>query len=235
MGKKTDIQWTDATWNPWRGCKKVSAGCAKCYMYREQKRYGRDPMNIIRAANATFTLPMRMKEPAFVFTCSWSDFFIREADEWRDEAWSIIRNTPHLTYQVLTKRPELVLSRLPNDWGHGYRNVWLGVSVENQEFLDRARIMADIPARKHFISYEPALGPVDFSPVLSSFDWLISGGESGPECRSAESDWFRSVRDQCHLYNVAYFHKQNGGTKRLADGAYGGRMLDGKIHEERPQ
>lgn len=170
MGKQTAIEWTDATWNPWRGCKKVSPGCKNCYMYREQKRYGKNPMEIVRAAHATFTAPLKWKEPKRVFTCSWSDFFIEEADEWREEAWSIIRQTPHLTYQVLTKRPDLIKDRLPQDWGEGYPNVWLGVSVENQDYMGRAMKLADLPAKVRFISYEPALGPLDFDVLEEEGD-----------------------------------------------------------------
>src|SRR3990167_8205664 len=108
MAERTAIEWTDATWNPWRGCRKVSPGCASCYMFRDQKRYGRDPSEVVPAANASFTAPLRwhrrysLPVRFLVFTCSWSDFFIEEADRWRPAAWDIIRRTPGLTYQILT-------------------------------------------------------------------------------------------------------------------------------------
>lgn len=267
MGKQSAIEWTDATWNPWRGCHKVSQGCKNCYMFREQKRFGKDPNVVVRAAAGTFRSPLSWKEPMRVFTCSWSDFFIEEADAWRDEAWSIIRQTPHLTYQILTKRPELIAERLPADWGSGYKNVWLGVSVENQEVMNRAVILAGIPAYRRFISYEPALGPLDFDLVEREADkygegaiyhnvlsgyrwmrdgwekpleeagrihWLISGGESGKDCRTANKDWFRSVQNQCLQQDTRYFHKQNGGTKKVA-GSYGGNVLDGRVWLEMPE
>jgi len=233
MGKVTGIQWTDSTWNPWRGCVKVSPGCKNCYMFRNQRRYGKDPSVIVRTNPNTFKAPLKWLDPARVFTCSWSDFFIEQADEWRDEAWNIIRRTPHLTYQILTKRPELIHDRLPEDWGDGFRNVWLGVSVETEKYLWRLEALSDIPAVIRFVSYEPALGPVDFTPYSPVIHWIISGGESGPDCRPANQQWFWDVRVQCAKYGVAYFHKQNGGA-RLVEGAYGGNELDGEVYHEFP-
>ncbi len=137
MATSSPIEWTDATWNPWMGCEKVSPGCAHCYMYREQRQYGHDP-SALRRSRTKFQEPLRWMAPRLVFTCSSSEWFHPGADEWRPEAWEIIRETPHLTYQVLTKRPELNAERLPDDWGDGYSNVWLGVSVENSRFTWRS-------------------------------------------------------------------------------------------------
>lgn len=233
MGQNTAIEWCSSTWNPWRGCLKVSPGCKNCYMYRDQERYGHDPRKVVRAAPNTFQSPLKWKEPRKVFTCSWSDWFIDEADAWRAEAWEIIRRTPHLTYQILTKRVENIASRLPEDWGMGWPNVWLGVSVETQKYLYRAEMLSDIPSAVRFISYEPALEPVDFSSVLPDFQWLISGGESGYNPRPANPEWFLSVRDQCRRAGVAYFHKQNGGREKV-EGSYGGNLLDGVRYQEFP-
>jgi protein gp37 len=210
-------------------------------MFRDKKRYWQDPSVVIRSSFATFQNPRKWKAPSLVFVCSWSDFWIEEADEWREEAFAIMRTTPHI-YQIPTKRPERIASHLPHDWGEGYPNVMLGVSVESQTFLNRAEMLAEIPCQGgRLISYEPALGPVDFSSVLFWFDWLISGGESGfgkpgdefyP--RPADMDWFRSARDQCARFEVPYFHKQSGGTKRI-DGKAGGNLLDGMTHENYPE
>ncbi|NIN67614.1 MAG: DUF5131 family protein [Anaerolineae bacterium] len=184
MGKDSSIEWTTHTYNPWRGCRKVSAGCAYCYMFTEQGRRGIDPTVVTRARQPTFRSPLRWKEPAFVFTCSYSDFFIEEADPWRDEAWSIIRQTPHLTYQMLTKRPENILDRLPSDWGDGYENVWLLVSTENQAMLDkRVPILREIPARLHGISAEPLLELLDLT------DYLGYCPECGSHYLSTEGWW----------------------------------------------
>src|SRR3990172_1227802 len=145
MGDTTGIAWTDKTWNPWKGCTKISPGCKNCYMYKEQTRYGSDPSVVTRTK--TWRDPYRWNKEAeatgerkLVFTCSWSDVFHDAADEWRPEFWRVIRETPNLTYQILTKRQERIADNLPGDWGaSGYSNVWFGVSVENQEYAD-ARI-----------------------------------------------------------------------------------------------
>lgn len=137
MSEQTLISWTDHTWNPWRGCEKITPGCDHCYMFIAQVRYGRDPSQVVRTQ--TWRQPIRWnaeaeaaRKPRRVFTCSWSDFFHPDADEWREEAWAVIRSTPWLTYQILTKRPSNIAARLPGDWGDGYRNVWLGVSRHSQ-------------------------------------------------------------------------------------------------------
>ncbi len=234
MGKQTAIQWTNSTWNPWRGCKKVSSGCKNCYMYRDMKRYGRNPEVTVRAAPATFKSPLHWKKPAFVFTCSWSDFFIDSANAWRGDAWDIIRQTPHLTYQILTKRADRIAAYLPADWGSGWPNVWLGVSVESPNYYWRLDALAKVPAVIRFVSYEPALAAVSFSPWLSaaSLDWVISGGESVG--RPAAVAWFRAVRDETVGAGVAYFHKQHGGNRKY-DGAWGGRLLDDVYWNEMPE
>lgn len=165
MGVESSIQWTEATWNPWHGCRKVSPGCKYCYMYRDKDRYGQDPTTVLRSKN-NFNQPLKMKEPALIFTCSWSDWFIEEADAWRDEAWAIIKATPQHTYQILTKRPERIRHCLPADWGEGYPNVWLGTSVEDQEQANKRiphLLMND--AVVHFVSAEPLLRPVDLTKV----------------------------------------------------------------------
>jgi protein gp37 len=166
MAEKSNIEWTEATWNPWYGCLKVSPGCKLCYMYREMARYGRDPRTVTRS-KTKFNDPLKWvkagNEPKFCFTCSWSDFFIEQADEWRAEAWKIIAATPQITYQILTKRPDRVLEHLPADWGQGYKNVWLGVSAENQEYADeRIPILLNTPAAVRWVSAEPLLGPITF-------------------------------------------------------------------------
>lgn len=226
MGKDTKIAWADNTWNPWQGCHKVSPGCANCYMFRDKKRYGQDPATVIRSKPATFNKPLHWKDQAKVFVCSWSDFFIEDADEWRDDAWEIMRKTPHLTYLLLTKRPENIADRLPVDWP--LPNVWLGVTAENQEQADkRIPILLSIPAVLRFVSVEPMVGPVELRPewllCLSEgqhmnivecghglLNWVIVGGESGPGARPCHPDWIRSLRDQCEKAGWAFMFKQWG-------------------------
>lgn len=227
MGRATAIEWTDATWNPWMGCEKVSPGCAHCYMYREQRQYGHDP-TALRRSKTKFEEPLRWLSPRMVFTCSWSDWFHPAADPWRADAWRIVRETPHLTYQILTKRPELIEERLPPDWGDGYENVWLGVSVENSRFTWRVDLLRDVPAAIRFVSAEPLLGslfnegglrrPLD----LTGVHWLIAGGESGPRSRPMSLEWARELAGACDAHGVAFFMKQLG-TVLARSGSTGDR------------
>lgn len=222
--KTTSIQWTDYSWNPWQGCAKVSEGCKFCYMFREQTRYKKDPTNIHRSADTTFNKPLSIKTPARVFTCSWSDFFIKEADQWRDDAWEIIRKTPHITYQILTKRIERVADCLPDDWWEkgGYDNVWLMTTVENQKRADeRIPILKQIPAKLRGLSVEPLLEYVDLSPYFGAptqnggIGWVIVGGESGNDTgewryRPCQIQWIQKVVTDCQRFNVLFFVKQLG-------------------------
>jgi len=215
MGKDSKIEWTDHTWNPWFGCEEVSAGCLNCYAKRDMNRYGRDFYKVALARG--FNKPIGWKKPARVFVCSWSDFFIEEADKWRPDAWAVIGALQHLTFQILTKRLENVASRLPLDWGDGYDNVWIGATVENQEMADlRTPMLFNFPAKTRFLSMEPLLGPVRINPnLLSLIDWVIVGGESGPNHRPMHQAWARSIRDQCIKAGDTYFFmKQMAGYSR---------------------
>jgi protein gp37 len=226
MGQHSAIEWTEATWNPWHGCLKVSPGCAHCYMYRDKKRYGQDPRKVMRG-KTTFDAPLRWKEPRVIFTCSWSDFFIEEADGWREGAWDIIRQTPQHTYQILTKRPQRIVDRLPKDWP--FPNVWLGVSVENPRFYWRIDALCQIPAFVRFLSLEPLLAPMpDLN--LAGIAWVIVGGESGPRCRPMKPEWVCQIRDQCAAARVPFFFKQWGGRRKNVTG----RVLEGKLWDEMP-
>ena len=240
MGEASAIEWTTNTWNPWQGCDHVSPGCANCYMYSEKRRYGQDPEVVIRSKPATFRKPLTWQRDhaarthplirPLVFTCSWSDFFHKDADPWRDEAWSFVKHCPDLIFQILTKRIGLVPARLPPDWGEGYPNVWLGVSAEDAEWWDRrVPALAEIPAAVRFVSYEPALGPVP-NAHLDGIDWVIAGSESGNGARPANVDWYRSMRDQCVANAVKFFYKQHA-----RDGVkFSTPMLDGRKWVEWP-
>lgn len=236
MGKVSAIEWTDATWNPWRGCTKVSPGCRICYAERIEGRYGRDFSTVRRAAERTFLAPLRWKEPRAIFTASMSDFFHEAADGWREEAWDVVRQTPRHTYQVLTKRPERIAECLPADWGESWPNVWLGASVELQPFLaGRVEALRRVRARVRFLSLEPLLGPLDLRDALPFVDWVIAGGESGPPrtARPPAGAWLLSIRDQCEASAVPFFFKQWGGSAKV-DGVWGGRLLDGRTYDGTP-
>src|SRR5882724_5354844 len=240
MSERTGIEWTEATWNPWYGCTKVSPGCAHCYMFREQRQYGRNP-EVVTRSKTKFSDPLKWAEPRLVFTCSWSDWFHEAADQWRPEAWDIVRRTPHLTYQVLTKRPHRIRYHLPDDWGAGYPNVWLGVSIESQRWAGRGVALLGVPAALRFVSAEPLLAPLDLTNVrvglsghnvVHAIDWLIAGGESGPEARPTEVEWLRSLRDQCDSNGTAFFLKQLGGWPDKRGGEQA--LLDGQRHVDMP-
>lgn len=238
MGEKTIIAWTDKSWNPWRGCTMVSPGCANCYMFREQRRYGKDPAVVVRTK--TWGDPAKWQRKAAaegrqerVFTCSWSDWFHVDADPWREEAWAVVRACPNLTFQILTKRADRIADHLPADWGAGYPNVWLGVSAEQQKQADeRVPLLVKVPSTVRFVSYEPALGPVNFTPWLNQggVNWLICGGESGPGYRPMDLDWARSVRDQCRETGTPFFFKQSSAPQTEM-----GIELDGEIVREYPK
>lgn len=217
MGKNTGIDWTDATVNFWVGCQKVSPGCKYCYMFRDMSVHKMDPKDIHRTRPGTFEEALKWKEPMRVFTNSWSDFFLKEADEWRDDAWAIIRKTPHITWQILTKRVNRIKKCLPPDWGSGWDNVWIGMSAENQELYDeRIPLMDDFPAKVKFISMEPLLGPVHMGLNDNTFiQWVILGGESGNDngkwlYRPSSMQWYESLIMQCDQAGIPVFMKQLG-------------------------
>lgn len=218
MAENSKISWTDATWNPWHGCDKVSEGCKYCYMFREKERYGQNPFDVVKS-KTKWKDPLKWKEPKKIFTCSWSDFFIEQADAWRPEAWDMIRNSPQHIFQILTKRPERILAHLPPDWGAGYDNVWLGVSAENDMRLrERLRILRTIPAKIKWVSLEPLLEGLPSLPEIFTamkIDWVVVGGESGNllgsyRFRFCSQWWIENVVEICQAYKVPVFVKQLG-------------------------
>lgn len=240
MGENTPIEWTKHSWNPWVGCFKVSPGCKNCYMYREQNQYGQNPKEIRRTKPGTFTKPVfwNEKDPGLVFTSSWTDFFLEEADPaWRADAWDVIRHTPNNTYQILTKRIDLAADMMPDDWGNGWSHVWLGTSIENQEMANkRVKDLLKIPAQVHFLSCEPLLSFIDLAEAgavkwngykpagrvtigtrLGTFpeplvDWVIVGGESGlaAHARPMHPYWAEDLLGQCKESGIPFFFKQWG-------------------------
>jgi protein gp37 len=165
MGDTTEIRTADHTWNPWIGCDPTSEGCRHCYaaeMHR-LKKWTADFRTVTRA-KTTWRNPAKWHrqaaargETGMVFTCSLSDWFHPAADPWRNEAWGVVKQTPNLVWRITTKRPELIMHRLPPDWGAGYPNVWLGVTVEMTKHLHRLDTIKSIPAVAHYAALEPLL------------------------------------------------------------------------------
>lgn len=256
------VDFVDETWNPWQGCYFVSTGCTNCYMYREKIFYKQDPMNVIRSKDPTFCKPLKMPAGKWVFTCSWSDFFVYEADSWRAQAWEIIRARPDILFIIITKRHQMIAKRLPRDWGDGFPNVVLGFTGENQTCFDaRWNVIKHIPARHYLCMHEPAVSGISYPHDFLSLGnraWVIAGGETGPDARPSHVDWFRSDRSQCQVYGVPFYFKQWGewewwnpsralvanysdiykwpdNTASLFVGSKkSGSLLDNKIHREKP-
>lgn len=232
MATFSEIEWTTHTFNPWIGCQKVSLGCDNCYAEtlasRRRKWVDWGPhAERKRTAKANWRKPFSWNRAAYrdgeiarVFCASLADVFDnhRSVDPaWRAELFETIKQTDGLDWQILTKRPQNMAAMLPVDWGDDagpYQNVWLGCTTENQEEADR-RIphLIAIPARIHFLSVEPMLGPV--SPDLRKIDWVICGGESGGGKRPMNLDWARALRDHCATEGVAFFMKQVDKVKEI--------------------
>jgi protein gp37 len=244
MGDKTLIAWTDRTFNPWMGCENVSAGCKHCYaerMVRDRMGYKNlwgpgSTRQVTSAANwrkpVKWNLDaLELGRPVRVFCGSLCDVFDAHpvAARTRFSLWSLIRETPALDWQLLTKRPENIRLCLPDDWFDGYPNVWLGVTIESNQFTHRADILRRIPAAVRFVSYEPALGPLD-QLDLAGIDWMIYGGESGPGFRRHELKWARHMRDRCALRGIPYFFKQSPAYKPGL-----GTTLDGETIKQFPR
>jgi protein gp37 len=221
MAEKTEIAWTDATFNPWVGCTKISPGCDFCYAEGWAKRSGLVKWGEARrrTSAANWRQPLKWEREAAatgrrrrVFCASLADVFDNEVpSEWRDDLWELIESTPHLDWLLLTKRIGNVKTMVPwyrgPDWP---RNIWLGASIVNQDEADRdiTKLLLT-PARIRFLSMEPLLEPVDLSPYLrSKISWCIVGGESGHHSRPMEIEWARSLKTQCADAGVAFFMKQ---------------------------
>lgn len=212
-------------WNPWHGCHKLSAGCANCYVYRTDGKHGIDSSVVVKTKN--FGLPVRKKRNGdykiesgeIVYTCFSSDFFVEEADEWRREAWEMIRSRPDLHFLMITKRIHRLQAVVPEDWGVGYDNVTICCTMENQDRADfRLPIYRDAPIRHKIIVCEPLLSGIDLSSCLGNWvEQVIVGGESGNEARTCHYDWVLDIRRQCVEHGISFRFRQTG-ARLLKDG-----------------
>ena len=229
MAEHSKIEWTDATFNPWIGCTRISPACDFCYAESMSARYGwaewgNHPRK--RTSESTWQAPRRWQRQAAtfalgygrrrrVFCASLADVFDNQVPPyWRDDLWALIHECPDLDWQLLTKRPQNIPDMLPDYWDEIRGHVWLGATCEDQTRADQniPHVLNVDPAPAvRFVSYEPALGPVDFGAWLDRLDWIIAGGESGPNARPAHPEWVRNTRDQCAAADVEFHFKQWGG------------------------
>ena len=243
----SDIEWTEATWNPLAGCTIVSPGCSNCYAMRMAARL--QAMGMEKYAGTTrksgrryvwtgkvsidsraLSAPLAWKKPQRIFVNSMSDLFQEKAKEaFVQHVWQVMARAHWHSFQILTKRPERMLELLSKPDFPMLPNVWLGTSVENADYLERLDVLRHVPARVRFVSFEPLLGPI-VDPDLSDIHWVIVGGESGPRARPMEAWWVEELRDACQRQGVAFFFKQWGGARKKSTG----RLLDGRVWEDYP-
>ncbi|OEV30452.1 hypothetical protein AN219_10655 [Streptomyces nanshensis] len=243
MSDRSAIEWTEATWNPTTGCDRVSTGCDNCYALTLAKRlkamgapkYQNDgdprtsgPGFDVTLHPDSLDVPYGWRNPRVVFVNSMSDLFhARVPLDFVRQVFQVMADTPQHTYQVLTKRARRlrqVAGKL--EWP---ANLWMGVSVESENELPRVDDLRQVPAAVRFLSCEPLLGPLP-GLALGDIDWVIAGGESGPQHRRLDEAWVTDIRDTCQDAGVAFFFKQWGGRTPKA----GGRQLAGRTWDEMP-
>ena len=231
MAQRTQIEWTDATWNPVTGCTKIGPGCDNCYAARFAERWrgteghpyeqGFD----LRLWPTRLDQPKSWRKPRMIFVNSMSDLFHKKvARSYIDRVFDTMESANWHVYQVLTKRSSLMRNYARHRYGDKQvpSNIWLGVSVESEEQTGRIDHLRDINSPARFISFEPLIGPIGEAD-LSGMAWAIVGGESGPGARAMRVEWATELRDLCQRWGVAFFFKQWGGPRPKS----GGRLLEG--------
>ena len=245
---ETNIEWTDATWNPVAGCSILSAGCRNCYAMNMASRLSamgiekysgltrksgkRAVWNgIVREDPDALSIPEKWKRPRKIFVNSMSDLFHEKvSDFFIERVWATMKSTPQHQYQILTKRPDRMADFVSSRIGAVVPNVWLGTSVENGETVARISFLRKTPAKVRFISFEPLIGPVG-KVNLRSIHWAIVGGESGPQARPVEESWIDEIHAQCQKTGTAFFFKQWGAWGR--DNQKRSKKANGRIYRGR--
>jgi protein gp37 len=235
VATKSSIEWTESTWNPLTGCTKVSPGCKHCYAERMAKRlHAMGQPNYANGFKLTLhpqslEIPLGWKKPQMIFVNSMSDLFHKDVPiAFIQQVFDVMRRADWHRFQVLTKRAERLLEIDPQiDWP---ANVWMGVSVENQDYKYRIDLLRQTHAKIKFLSLEPLLGPLP-RLNLKGINWVIVGGESGPGARPVLEEWVIDIRDQCKAKRVPFFFKQWGGVQKKR----AGRLLQGKIYSQMPE
>lgn len=244
----SDIEWTDVTWNPIAGCRVLSPGCTNCYAMRMAGRL--QAMNMEKYAGTTrksgrrhvwtgrvnideraIDAPLSWHTPKRVFVNSMSDLFqdaVHPSVVRR--IWAVMARAHWHSFQILTKRPDRMLEVLSNGAFDALPNVWLGTSVENEDYLSRLDFLRRVPASVRFVSFEPLLGPI-IEPDLAGIHWAIVGGESGPRARPMDEWWVEKLQEACGRQNVVFFFKQWGGTRKKTTG----RLFKQRIWDNYPE
>jgi len=249
---QSSIEWTEMTWNPTTGCDKLSAGCKFCYALTMSKRL--QAMGQLKYKNGfkltlhpdTLEIPYKWKTPKTVFVNSMSDLFHKDIPlDYIKKVFKVMNENSQHTFQVLTKRGDILAdydSRNELNWTP---NIWIGVSVENERVIQRIDYLRNVKARIKFLSLEPLLGPLQ-NLNLQNIDWVIVGGESGHKARPVKKEWITDIKKQCEKYSIAFFFKQWGKPEFNSDAedptiivthkhhAKGGCQLDGKTYRELP-
>jgi len=235
MAVNSDIEWTDATWNPITGCTKISPGCANCYAETFAERFRGVPNHPyeqgfdLKLWPDRLALPAKWKKPKRIFVNSMSDLFHKDVPvEYILKVFEAMNKADWHNYQILTKRHERLLEIDPLiPWS---AHIWMGVSVENQDYAHRIDYLRQTGAHLKFLSVEPLLGPLE-NIDLKGIDWVIVGGESGRKPRQLQEEWVKSVRDQCRRADVKFFFKQWGGSNKKK----AGRLLEGRTWDDMPE
>lgn len=232
---KSKIEWTESTWNPVSGCSKVSRGCDNCYAERMAMRLkamgtrGYENGFDVTLQPHALDKPLKLKKPQVIFVNSMSDIFHEKIpEEYIVQIFEVMNKAYWHTFQVLTKRPRR-LAKIADkvNWTD---NIWMGVTVEANEYVDRVDYLRDCPAKIKFLSLEPLIDSVD-KLNYTGIDWAIVGGESGFGARVMQKDWVLEIRDRCKEENIDFFFKQWGGVNKKKSG----RKLDGKFYDEMPE
>lgn len=207
-------------WNPWHGCRKISEGCKHCYMYYLDSQRGSRGDRIFKVSN-NFDYPLhkdqrgsfKIKSGEFIMVCMTSDFFLEEADQWREEAWDVVRQRPDVVFILVTKRPERVFTHLPKDWNDGWENIWFHVTVENQLRADqRVPILLELPFKHKGIMVAPFIGPISLGNYLGfgKIENVWCGGENYEGARPLRYEWVKNLSAECKKNDVTFSFFETG-------------------------
>lgn len=249
MAGLSDIEWTDATWNPVAGCLMISPGCTNCYAMRMAARLqsmkhpnyvgatrksGNRPVwtGKVNLVHSSLEIPLKWKKPRKIFVNSMSDLFQDGVSvEFIKLVWDVMTEADHHVYQILTKRPDRMKQIVDQLQLPASSHIWLGTSVESSDYVNRIELLRDTSAGVRFVSFEPLIGPIG-NADLTDIQWAIVGGESGPGAREIKSAWVDDIKRNCRKSNTAFFFKQWGGINKKSSGrTFRGRTWDEYPHD----